>query len=133
MPQARKLVARLGGARLCYGKPVRVGERTVIPVASVRAVGGGGVTAAPPAPGDSAGGGGVFTATPVGFIDVGPEGARYQRIDGGARTLSSAAAGAVAVLALRAVARRSAGRRARLPRGAPRSVRGSLPRLPAGR
>jgi hypothetical protein len=36
----RKLLAAARGARLCYGDPVQVEGRTVIPVARVRAAGG---------------------------------------------------------------------------------------------
>jgi uncharacterized spore protein YtfJ len=75
----RGVITRLGGARLCYGEPVKVGERTVIPVARVRALGGGGFGS-----GDEAdtggGGGGLVDAMPMGFIDAGPEGARFEPI-----------------------------------------------------
>ena len=84
------------GARLCYGEPVRVGGRTVIPVARVGA-------GAPARVG----------ARPVGFIEVNAEGSRYlpigdpraraaargrrrrgRRAAGGAAAGSAAAAGA---------------------------------------
>ena len=73
------LARRLGGGRLVYAKPLRIGDRAVIPVSRVRAAGGFGF-------GDDdegqsgGGGGGVLDARPVGFIDVGPEGARYEAI-----------------------------------------------------
>ena len=71
----RRLLAQLGGAKLCFGEPVRVGEREVIPVARVRTRGGGGIGA------DGAGGGGgLIDASPIGFIDAGPEGARFEPI-----------------------------------------------------
>ena len=38
----REVIAKLEGARLCYGEPVRVGERAVIPIAKVSLTGGGG-------------------------------------------------------------------------------------------
>jgi hypothetical protein len=80
----RELLAQAGGARLCYGEPVRVGDRTVIPVASVRARGGAGFGEGPSAGG---GGGGTLDAAPVGFIEVGPEGARFERIADAERSL----------------------------------------------
>ena len=78
----KKLVDRLGGARLCFGEPVRVGERTVIPVGRVRVAGGGGFGAGEPegVPGSGGGGGGWIDAMPIGFIDAGPEGARFETI-----------------------------------------------------
>src|SRR5512133_3692009 len=62
----RKLLAAARGARLCYGEPVHVEGRTVIPVARVRAAGGLG----------QRGGGGRLDAVPVGFIEVSASGAR---------------------------------------------------------
>ena len=56
----RKLLAAARGARLCYGEPVHVEGRTVIPVARVRAAGGLG----------RKGGGGRVDPGPVGFIEV---------------------------------------------------------------
>jgi len=97
-----RLAERLGGARLCYGDPIREGGRTIIPVARVRAAGGGGwgtgqqVDSA----GGGGGGGGSLDARPVGFIEVGPEGTRFQPIDAGGtleRTLQVAGAGALAL------------------------------------
>ena len=113
---SRKLLAAARGARLCYGEPVHVEGRTVIPVARVRAAGGMG----------RQGGGGRLDAVPVGFIEVSQAGARFEPIGGpggpsGARGL---AAGGAALTALAAAAvlrrpRRALGRPARrrsLPR-----------------
>jgi hypothetical protein len=78
----REVLAGLGGARLCYGKPIEARGRTVVPVASVRARGGFGEGA------DGAGGGGgLVNASPIGFIDVGPEGARFEPIRDPERTM----------------------------------------------
>lgn len=94
----RKLVSTIGGARLCYGEPVRTGERVVIPVSRVSAAGGAGFGSghdpAKESWGDGGGGGGMLEATPVGFIDIGPEGARFEAIPdpiGNARALRSGA------------------------------------------
>jgi hypothetical protein len=77
----RGLVARLGGARLCFGEPVKVGERVVIPVARVKAAGGGGFGSGGMSGTDSGGGGGgLLEALPMGYIDAGPEGARFESI-----------------------------------------------------
>jgi hypothetical protein len=80
----RSLIASLAGAQLCYGEPVRSGERVVIPVARVSAAGGGGFGsgrgAEDASTGDGGGGGGFVEAAPVGFIDIGPEGARFEAI-----------------------------------------------------
>jgi uncharacterized spore protein YtfJ len=96
----RGLLDGLGGARLCYGEPVVSGERAVIPVARVRVAGGGGFGAG--GDGDEGGGGGGYLeASPQGFIEVGPEGARYQPIPDPERLGRAlrAAAGAAATLA----------------------------------
>jgi uncharacterized spore protein YtfJ len=76
------------GARLCYGEPVKVSGRTVIPVASVEAAGGGGwgkgegtdETGDSTGRGTGGGAGGWVSATPVGFIEIGPDGTRFRRI-----------------------------------------------------
>ena len=68
--RSRKLLAAARGARLCYGEPVHVDGRTVIPVARVRATGGMG----------ERGGGGRLDAVPVGFIEVSEDGARFEPI-----------------------------------------------------
>jgi len=79
----RKLVTSMAGGQLCYGEPVRSGERVVIPVARVSATGGGGWGGGRDpkgGSGDGGGGGGSLEAAPVGFIDIGPEGARFEPI-----------------------------------------------------
>jgi hypothetical protein len=94
----RKLLAAARGARLCYGEPVHVAGRTVIPVARVRAAGGMG----------RKGGGGRLDAVPVGFIEVSQAGARFEPIGSvgpGGRGLAAGGA-ALAALAAAAVLRR---------------------------
>jgi uncharacterized spore protein YtfJ len=89
-----ELALRATGARLCYGEPVEVDGHTVIPVASVEAAGGGGWgrgsgssgggddtdDGAETGEGAGGGGGGWISATPVGFIEMGPDGTRFRRI-----------------------------------------------------
>jgi len=104
MAGARRLLGRLG-ARLAYGRPVRVGDRAVIPVARVRLVGGFGFgTQEGPDGEEGGGGGGILLSRPVGFIDAGPEGARFEPIDDRARRarllLAGAGAGALAATAV---------------------------------
>jgi len=129
------LARRLTGPRLCYGKPVTAGERTVIPVARIRVRGGGGYGHGSPEAGASegsgGGGGGWLDGQPVGFIEIGPEGTRFERI--AERSLASkallgaavaaaavvvtgaAGAGGAGALAARALRRRPARRRKGLP------------------
>jgi hypothetical protein len=110
----RKVLAAARGARLCYGEPVQVDGRTVIPVARVRA---GGVFA------KGSGRGGI-KAEPVGFIEVASEGTRFERIEQpriGARALAAGGA-AVTGLAAAVALRRPRRALARPPR------RRSLPR-----
>ena len=111
---SRKLLAAARGARLCYGEPVHVEGRTVIPVARVRAAGGMG----------KRGGGGRLDAVPVGFIEVSQAGARFEAIGtSGARPRGLAAGGAaLTALAAAAVLRRPRPTLRRPPR------RRSLPR-----
>jgi hypothetical protein len=110
----RKLLAAARGARLCYGEPVHVEGRTVIPVARVRAAGGMG----------SKGGGGRLDAVPVGFIEVSQAGARFEPIGESGSGARALAAGGAALTALAAAA---ALRRQRRGLGRP-PPRRSLPR-----
>jgi uncharacterized spore protein YtfJ len=86
----RGLFDGLVGARLCYGEPVISGERAVIPVARVRVAGGAGWGASDTD--DGGGGGGYLEATPQGFVEVGPDGARYHSIPDPDRALRIARA-----------------------------------------
>jgi uncharacterized spore protein YtfJ len=101
----RRLLAGLAGARLCFGEPVHAGERTVIPVARVRARGGGGFGRGRSEDQGGGGGGGLLDAAPVGFIEVGPEGTRFEAIADPLTTaraisvVAGAAAGLVAAAA----------------------------------
>jgi hypothetical protein len=110
----RKLLAAARGARLCYGEPVHVDGRTVIPVARVRAAGGMG----------RKGGGGRLDAVPVGFIEVSQAGARFEPIGQSGPGARGLAAGGAALTALAAAA---AIRRQRRGLGRPPQRR-SLPR-----
>jgi uncharacterized spore protein YtfJ len=121
---ARKLLAQLGGAQLCFGEPVRVGEREVIPVARVRALGGGGF-GADRADSEGGGGGGFLDAVPIGFIDAGPEGTRFEAIpdpEAPVRMLKGGAT-AIATLITTVAGARALRRRARLG-GGPRGLLG---------
>jgi hypothetical protein len=97
-----RLLGRLRAGRLVYAKPVRAGDRTLVPVARVRIVGGFGFGAQPDDEGG--GGGGIIDARPVGYIEVGPDGTRYEAIPrrhGRAAAIAAGvAAGAVAGSAL---------------------------------
>ena len=114
---ARRALARLGGARLCYGKPVTQGDRTVIPVARLRFVGGGGFGAGPDPDQEGAGGGGIFDAAPIGFIELDPEGSRFVPIRDPERTARTvrATAGTIGALAVSAAAARAVYARVRRP------------------
>ncbi len=125
-PALRRLAARVSGARLCYGKPVKSGGRTVVPVARVRVAGGWGFGTDPGADSRGGGGGGGLDARPVGFIEVGPEGARFQRIDDGFPAVRVLAGATVALVAARRLVRTAQKGGFALPRPARR-------RLPAGR
>src|ERR1019366_7733280 len=100
LPPAQRALARLTGARLCFGRPVEAKGRTVIPVASVRTAGGYGFGNEPGGRPMGGGGGGALDARPVGFIEIGPDGTRFERIDDGRAALRVIVAGTVAVLVL---------------------------------
>jgi uncharacterized spore protein YtfJ len=91
----RKLLARISGARLCYGEPIKANGRTIIPVAKMFSAGGGGFGAeeGTPSVGSGGGGGGTLWATPIGFIEVSDAGAHFRSIpdpEHSARMLSAA-------------------------------------------
>ncbi len=118
--QARRLVDALAGARLCYGEPVDAGGRTVIPVARVRFAGGYGFGRGvggdeESGEGSGGGGGGHFDATPVGFIELGAQGAQYHEIPDAERhqrNLKAAASAATALFAgIAGIRRLTTGRR----------------------
>jgi len=114
-PPLTRLLARLTGARLCFGRPVTANGRTVIPVASVRSAGGGGFGKGKAGDDSGGGGGGALDARPVGFIEISSEGTRFERIDDGRTALRALAAGSLAVLVAGRVLTR---RRRRVPEGA---------------
>jgi uncharacterized spore protein YtfJ len=61
-----------------YGDPVTAGDRTVIPVASVRYVfGGGGGAKGDLREGEGGGGGGKVSAKPCGALEITPRGTRF--------------------------------------------------------
>jgi uncharacterized spore protein YtfJ len=115
----QRLVDAVASARLCYGEPVRAGDRTVIPVTRVRVSGGWGFGRGPRMPRQAdaggGGGGGSLEAQPAGFVEFGPDGARFHEIgdpDRTQRLLKSGAAAVTTVLAAVAGARGLSGRRA---------------------
>ena len=119
VPPARRALERLTGARLCFGRPVEIKGRTVIPVASVRAAGGFGFGDPRHAPSDG-GGGGALDARPIGFIEISSEGTRFERIDDGRMAMRAIATGSLAVLVCARVLVR---RRRRALHGAPPRLR----------
>ena len=103
----RRLTPRPPGARIVYGKPVRNGDVTVIPVAKVSGgVGFGyGFGTGDGEEGGGGGGGSSLNARPVGYVEITPRGARFKRIvdvEGTLRAAGSAAVGlAIAATILR--------------------------------
>jgi hypothetical protein len=114
---ARELLAGARGSRLCYGKPVRVGDRVLIPVARVWSAGGGGWGYSGKQ--DEGGGfGGIVDAVPVGYLELTADGSQYVPIRDLERSIRTLRSAATAIGALAAAA------------GAVRAVRdGELPRL----
>jgi hypothetical protein len=69
-PRLHQVLSRLKRAKLCYGRPIEAYGRTVIPVARVQLAGR-----------LDDGGAGNLQAEPIGFVEIGPEGTRFQRIE----------------------------------------------------
>ena len=66
-----------------FGEPVQQGGVTVIPVARVRwgfGGGGGRSDAAPDGPASGSGGGGGVAADPIGYVEIGSDGAAFRTI-----------------------------------------------------
>jgi len=71
-------LATTASVKNVYGEPVSAGNRTVIPMASVRfGFGGGGGEAKGANERAGGGGGGGLVATPCGALEITPEGTRF--------------------------------------------------------
>jgi uncharacterized spore protein YtfJ len=78
-----ELVGAKASVHAVFGEPTTRGSLTIIPVARVRwgFGGGGGRAETPPAgPGSGSGGGGGVAADPLGYLEIGPEGAEFRPI-----------------------------------------------------
>ena len=129
-------VGGTASVRAVFGDPIERGDITIVPVARVRwgfgggagsgpvavgpgrpagspfsdpadtAAGGGTNVADPPASGSGSGGGGGVTADPVGWLEIGPEGATFQAISSARPSPGFIlASGATAALVLRGLAK----------------------------
>ena len=118
--EMRKLLGRAVRGRISTGKPVRAGDRTVIPLSRVWMAGGLGF--GPDSEPEGGGGGGGFVLSrPAGFIELDPSGARFRatRERPSLGTLAAAvAAGALAATAITGAAAGAVGAR-RLARALP--------------
>jgi uncharacterized spore protein YtfJ len=122
----RRVLARAGGARLVYGKPIENGDRTVIPVARLFTAGGfgfGSGVQSDASTGEGGGGGGVVDARAIGYIEIDGQGTRYVAIPDPDRhlRLMKTAIALITTIGGTAVGRRAAGmakrRGVRRPRG----------------
>lgn len=101
----RRLIDAIATTKLVYGEHVREGDRTIIPVARVRVSGGWGFGRGERSKGQldggsGGGGGGNLDASPAGFIEVAPDGARFHEIpdpERAGRLLKTGAAALVTV------------------------------------
>lgn len=107
-----RLVDRVGGragAQAVFGQSIEQGQVTVVPVARVRWVfgGGSGVAGDPSIESSSgSGGGGGVSTDPLGYLEIRPDGASFQLIGRSyPSSLLLLAAGITAALVLRALAR----------------------------
>jgi uncharacterized spore protein YtfJ len=92
-----------------FGEPIERGDLTVVPVARVRWGFGGGTGSGGDATGSSgegSGGGGGVAADPIGFLEIGPDGATFRPIvQPYPSPLFLLVSGVTAAIVLRAVAR----------------------------
>ncbi len=115
-----RLMEKMGGqahVTSVFGEPVERNGITVIPVARLRWFFGVGTgsspaqgddDAAPTGTGEGSGGGGGGGAEPVGYVEIGPDGATFRPIEDANQMPSAAlvlAAGVAAALILRGVAK----------------------------
>jgi hypothetical protein len=104
-----QLIGATAGVKAVFGEPITRDGRTIVPVARVRwGFGGGGGSAEGPAngPASGSGGGGGAAADPVGYLEIGPEGTRFQPIrDPYPSPGFLFASGLTAAIVLRALAR----------------------------
>jgi uncharacterized spore protein YtfJ len=109
-----RMAERVGGrasVRAVFGDPIERSGVTVIPVARVRYGFGGGAGNGPSsesriAAGSGTGGGGGVSADPVGYLEIGPDGASFYPITAARPSPGfMLAAGATAALVLRALAK----------------------------
>lgn len=103
-----ELVGARAGVHVVFGEPIRHDNLTVIPVARVRwGFGGGGGTAdgPPSGPASGSGGGGGVAADPIGYLELGPDGAIFRPIrDPYPSALFLVASGLTVAIVLRALA-----------------------------
>ncbi len=100
-------VSSRASVEMVYGDPVTAGERTVIPVASVRyAFGGGGGGRTGDSEAQNGGGGGRVSLCPSGALEITPQGARFIEFADPQKTAAALALGFVlgAAVALLVVA-----------------------------
>lgn len=124
-----RIAERVGGkasVRAVFGDPIERDGITIVPVARVRWGFGGGAGSGPvavgsgrpdaepveamgangAAPGSGSGGGGGVTADPIGWLEIGPDGATFQAISSARPSPGFIlAAGATAALVLRGLAK----------------------------
>lgn len=87
----KDLIERNLSIRHVYGEPVVRGDTTVIPVASVAVAFGGGEGRN--AQQEGGGGGGALRMSPVGALEIGPQGTRFVRFPRWGPLLGAAAVG----------------------------------------
>lgn len=104
-----ELIGAKASVQAVFGEPIRHEGLTVVPVARVRwGFGGGGGRADGPAsgPASGSGGGGGVAADPIGYLEIGPDGAAFRPIrESHPSPLFLLASGMTAAIVLRAIAR----------------------------
>jgi uncharacterized spore protein YtfJ len=104
-----ELIGAKAGVQAVFGEAVRQESLTIIPVARVRwGFGGGGGSADGPqtGPASGSGGGGGVAADPIGYLELGPQGAAFRPIrEPYPSPVLLVASGLTAALVIRAFAR----------------------------
>lgn len=104
-----ELIGAKAGVQAVFGEPIRQDVVTDVPVARIRwgfGGGGGRSEATPSGRASGSGGGGGVAADPVGYLEIGPDGAAFRAIrDRYPSPLFLIASGLTAALVIRAIVR----------------------------
>jgi uncharacterized spore protein YtfJ len=108
-----EVIRSRANASTVFGEPIVRGHITVVPIAQVRwgIGGGGGRRRRQSEPESGFGGGGGMVVNPVGYLEIGESGVKYQAVGGRLNILTAVLAGILAGIALELGFRKNPGSR----------------------